>query len=103
MFPLLFETFSNSYYFRVDFMVFNSMGSGMASLVLKRNLLPSNGICFVDKYTGLSLNTWFNITCTGWIDQDGAIATYEFLSKIFKYWVDKKVMRNVFKFFLLML
>ena len=79
---MLFEAFSGAFFFRIDFIAYNTMATGMASLVLKRNLLPTNGICFVDKYVGVSLSTWFNITCTGWIDQDGSIATYEFLSML---------------------
>ena len=50
----------------------------MASLTLKRNYLPLNGSCFVDKTNGTSLFTWFNIICLNWTDSDGIIAKYEF-------------------------
>ena len=40
-----------------------------------------NGNCFVDKSSGTSLSTWFNILCTNWNDLDGKIMNYEYLSK----------------------
>ncbi len=51
----------------------------MSSLILKKNQLPTNGICFVDKTNGTSLRTWFKIICSGWIDLDGQIDKYEYM------------------------
>ena len=81
LFPLMFQTYLNVFYWRVDFIANNPMSPGMASLVLKKNQLPSYGVCTIDKFSGTSLNTWFTITCTGWEDSDGYISTYEYLSK----------------------
>ena len=72
---------------------------GMASLLLRKNSLPSGGHCFVssdyynlvpemyyyyfyyvEEYYGQSLQSLFSITCSDWYDSDGYIATYEFMS-----------------------
>jgi hypothetical protein len=54
---------------------------GAASIVLKPNQLPYNGICYVDKFSGISLADFFNIFCQNWIDPDGSIQTYEYFGK----------------------
>ncbi len=82
--PQLFLNYSSVTYWRVDFFVQNEANpnqtlSGMASLMLKKNELPSNGLCFVDKTNGTSLQTWFQIICNNWIDPDGQIVSYEFM------------------------
>ena len=82
LFPSLFQNFSNVLYWKIDFTVNNQVSTGMASLILKRNLLPVNGICGVDFDQGISLSTYFTIKCQKWVDLDGSIATYEYMGKI---------------------
>ena len=79
MFPALFQTFSNVSYWKIDFIVNNNFSIGTSSLVLKQNSLPRNGHCSVDLFQGISLLTYFTITCSNWIDLDGKIVKYEFM------------------------
>ena len=81
LFTSLFSNYSNALYWKIDFSVNSQTTSGMASLILKKNFLPTNGYCFVDKNNGTSLSTFFNVICTNWIDPDGSIATYEYMGK----------------------
>ena len=60
----------------------NSMTTGSASLIFKINELPKGGLCYVDKYNGLSLQTDFNILCVDWLDSDGTIERYEYFGKV---------------------
>ena len=79
IFSSLFQTYSNALYWKVDFTVNNQVTLGMSSLIFKKNILPSNGVCSVDLNTGVSLETYFTITCLGWADLDGQIAKYEYM------------------------
>ena len=79
LFSSLFQNVSNALYWKIDFTVNNQASIGMASLVLKRNFLPSGGSCYVDMNQGISLSTYFTITCENWIDLDGLIVKYEYL------------------------
>ena len=63
----------------------------MASLILKKNLLPSGGSCIVDQTNGTSLLTVFNIICQNWVDLDGSVNIYEYMGKNFKNVLYKKV------------
>ena len=56
------------------------MAIGMASLILKTNVLPKNGYCYVDKTNGTSLSTIFTIVCLNWLDPDGSINIYEYMA-----------------------
>ena len=81
----LFQNYSNAIFWKIDLTLNNGMSSsnGMATLVLKKNLLPLNGLCYVDSYSGISLSTYFNIKCTSWTDLDGLISKYEYFCMIF--------------------
>jgi hypothetical protein len=82
LFPLLFQSIPLALYWRIDFQVQDDQANtGQDTLTLKANSLPMNGNCFVDKSSGTSLSTWFNILCTNWNDLDGQIMNYEYLSK----------------------
>ena len=82
LFPLLFQSFPLVLYWRVDFQIVdNQANTGLGPIILKANSLPMNGNCYIDKTSGKSLSTWFNIVCSNWNDLDGQIVTYEFLSK----------------------
>ena len=84
----LFQNMSEALYWRVDFRIRkvssthpNSSSTGLASLYLVVNLLPKNGQCFVNNYTGMSLHTWFKIECVNWVDSDGFVANFQFFGK----------------------
>ena len=79
LFSSLFQNYSNALYWKIDFEVNNQASIGMASIILKKNLLPLGGSCSVDINQGISLLTYFTITCQNWIDLDGQIATYEYM------------------------
>ena len=79
MFATLFHNYSKVLYWRVDFIVVNQVGSGMSSLILKKNQLPINGYCLVSPTNGISLLTLFSVTCVNWEDLNGQITTYEFM------------------------
>ena len=79
MFKKLFEIYNKYLYWKVDFTVTNQLGTGVASLILKTNILPMYGICTIDKTNGLSLITEFKINCYNWDDPDGHIVKYEFM------------------------
>ena len=86
LFPALFENYTNALYWKVDFNVskvntLNQISTGMASLILKKNLLPQGGSCSVDIYNGTSLSTYFTIQCINWIDLDGVVQNYEYFGK----------------------
>ena len=53
-----------------------------ASLKLKINAVPSNGTCEINLKNGTALFTLFTIFCDNWIDTDGKVARYEFLSQL---------------------
>ena len=74
----MFNNYSVVSYWRVDLSINNQFTTGNATLILKKNLLPTDGDCFVDKTNGASLLTWFTIKCTNWTDPDGFISTYEY-------------------------
>ena len=89
LFPSLFSNFSSILYWRIDLSVTNSQSvssSGVASLVLKKNLLPSTGHCYCQETTGTSLLTYFNVICRNWIDPDGSISSYQFMGKNYLQW-----------------
>ena len=69
-----------------------SMG-GTASLILKPNRLPFNGQCSVNSTQGISLLTYFTISCSEWIDVDGNIVKYEFMGN-FKIHFKIKTIHN---------
>ena len=80
----MFNNYSVVSYWRVDLSINNQFTTGKATLILKKNLLPTDGDCFVDKTSGTSLLTWFTIKCTHWIDPDGFISTYEYFGNFLK-------------------
>jgi len=81
LFSSLFQNISNALYWKVDFTVNNQASIGKASIILKKNLLPLGGSCGVDITQGISLSTYFTITCSNWVDLDGSISTYEYMGK----------------------
>jgi hypothetical protein len=81
LFPILFQNYTNAFYWKVDFRLKTQYATGQASLISKNNLLPSNGDCFIDKTYGKSLSTWFTIECVNWQDPDGFIKKYEYMGK----------------------
>ena len=85
MFPLLFLNYSLAIYWKVDFQIRNEQdfSMGKASLIMKKNSLPSNGECFANQTSGISLLTYFDITCSNWTDLDGAVVKYEYMGKFF--------------------
>ena len=85
LFTSLFVNYTDVLYWKLDFTVNNQITIGKASLILKKNFLPTNGNCFVDKNNGTSLSTYFNVICTNWIDPDGSIATYEYMGIYIKF------------------
>ena len=82
LFTQLFSNYSNVLYWKIDFAVNNQMKTGISSLILKKNFLPRNGFCYVDKLNGVSLLTIFNIICENWIDPDGSINAFEYMGII---------------------
>ena len=78
----IFQNYSNAVYWKIDYSISNQYTTGMASLILKTNLLPKNGSCEIDQNNGTSLLTWFTILCTNWYDPDGLISTYEYFGMI---------------------
>ena len=78
----IFQNYSNAVYWKIDYSISNQYTTGMASLILKTNLLPTNGSCEIDQNNGTSLFTWFTILCTSWYDPDGLISTYEYFGMI---------------------
>jgi hypothetical protein len=42
---------------------------------------PYNGTCSVDKTSGFSMNTYFNISCQNYTDPGGVITNYAFYGK----------------------
>ena len=87
---MLFQNHSSVAFWRVDFIVNkNQKLNGLSSVKLLVNQQPKNGNCTVDKYSGISLSTTFNIKCLNWIDPDGTIERYEFMGKIINYLIKK--------------
>ena len=69
-------------FLKIDFKISTSSSVfGMASLVLRKNQLPSGGSCNINNFSGFSLETVFNITCLNWQDLDGSISKYEYFGK----------------------
>ena len=94
LFPLLFSNHSNASYWKVDYAVTYQTLTGMATLIMKKNELPTGGSCYIDQTNGTSLSTWFTIICVNWIDPDGSITKYEYLG-IYKniYLISLKVVK----------
>ena len=70
-------------YWKVGFQIRNEQdySMGKASLIMKKNSLPSNGECFANQTSGISLLTYFDVTCSNWTDLDGAVVKYEYMGK----------------------
>jgi hypothetical protein len=68
----------------IEFSATNSYGvTGTSGLVFQINNPPSGGSCVVDLNNGIALNTFFTVTCSNWIDSDGAVDSYELLGNFF--------------------
>ena len=82
----MFLNFSLAFYWRVDFQIRNEQdySLGKASLFMKKNSLPSNGECYVNQTSGISLLTYFDIICSNWTDLDGSVVKYEYMGKFLK-------------------
>ena len=70
--------YSKISYWKVDLWINNA---GRSSLIFKINETPKNGFCAIDKYNGTSMDTYFQIICSNWIDLDGKITRYEYFGK----------------------
>ena len=57
--------------------------TGESSIIFRLNKLPGNGLCSIDIDNGFAMNTYFKIKCIDWIDDDGDIIRYEYLSITF--------------------
>ena len=61
---------------------FTAVGSsnelGSSSLIIRVNNLPYGGYCLFKINYGVSLETYFEISCLDWLDSDGYIERYEF-------------------------
>lgn len=81
----LFNT-SDFIYWKIDMTIiahFESQSlNSSSSLKLKVNSIPLNGSCEINLRNGTALFTLFTILCDNWIDMDGKVARYEYLSKI---------------------
>ena len=76
----MFKNFSSIFFWKVELKLnLNySSSSGMSSIILKVNQLPTGGICYFHSLNGTSLETDFFIKCIYWSDPDGTIEKYEF-------------------------
>jgi len=54
---------------------------GISFLDFELNTAPTGGNCTVSPLTGVSTQTMFKVSCSGWNDDDGVL-TYQFYSKI---------------------
>ncbi len=80
-------------FWRIDYQIENSQSKkGLASLVLVKNQLPQNGVCSINHFIGISLQTSFFIECVNWIDLDGSIVRYEYFGN--NYYFKKKLVLN---------
>ena len=80
----LFQSNSKIAFWKVDLtLTIDQYSSGTSSITLLLNQLPRNGYCYVTPSNGISLSTWFNIRCLGWVDPDGYIDRYEFFGTLF--------------------
>ena len=82
MLTAIFQKYSSAVYWKIDYIITNQYTNGMVSLILKTNLLPTNGSCSIDQNNGTSLLTWFTIVCSNWYDPDGSVKTYEYFGMI---------------------
>jgi hypothetical protein len=57
---------------------------GVSSIVLRRNELPTGGLCTISPSTGYAIDTLFTLNCINWVDLDGNIVNYQFYGKIFE-------------------
>ena len=75
----LFLNYSSVMYWKISLQITNQAKlSGLSSLVLKTNSIPSGGYCQIDKTKGIALSTLFSISCYNWDDLDGTIVRYEY-------------------------
>lgn len=58
-----------------------SLVNGSTNMLLKINIAPFNGTCWVDLPRGYAMITYFTITCKNWVDIDGYIVRYEYFGK----------------------
>jgi hypothetical protein len=73
--------------------VINKDTVGSASVIFRKNQLPSKGSCFVDLDEGTELETYFTISCGNWSDIDGDIEKYEYYGRFLNH------IRNCFIYF----
>ena len=90
LFSKLLMGFKNSDMLKVEFRVnteSEDMGVsiGASSLYLTFNKLPYGGSCGVTPSAGNASETDFKIFCTGWVDDDGFIAKYEYYGLCLKF------------------
>jgi len=58
---------------------------GMSFMDFELNTAPTGGSCAVSPLSGVSTQTLFTLSCTGWNDVDGVL-TYQFFSKTFFFY-----------------
>ena len=63
----------------------NGIATGLSSLIVKVNKVPTGGSCSVWPLSGKAAKTNFTINCTGWSDpdSDGSIVKYSYYGRIF--------------------
>ena len=87
IYPSLFQAFPNAYKWKVElhlktYSYTNGLSVGSSSIVLHSNRLPRSGYCLISPGAGISHDTWFTITCSNWVDDDGWIAKYSYYGKL---------------------
>ena len=81
--PALFTTYKNVTKYKVQLQIsIDKNITGLSSMVVALNQLPTGGFCTLDLLAGVALHTYFTITCKNWYDPDGKITRYEYYCKM---------------------
>ena len=78
----LYSAYSTAPSFLLTYTATTSGVSGSSSIVFQMNQLPTNGSCSVQQTSGIALSDYFGISCPGWYDPDGYIATYQYFGNL---------------------
>ena len=78
----IFSSLNSTPNLKIEFTVVGSSNElGSSSLIIRINNLPYGGYCLFKTNYGVSLETYFEISCLDWLDSDGYIERYEFYGK----------------------
>ena len=84
----LFNDYPTQYIWKIQLNVYvvysNQTFVGSTSTQVFVNFPPSSGLCNINPTNGTT-NTIFKISCNGWTDSSGAVASYSFYGKLFFY------------------